>query len=96
VIGTPQSMDLHHTVTKGVLSGVRSYAGATEIQTDAAVNAGNSGGPILDARTGRVLGILTHSWAADSEGLNFGVAIGDALRALRIERSGEGARGRLR
>jgi hypothetical protein len=86
VIGTPQSMDLHHTVTKGVLRGVRRDAEATLIQTDAAVNPGNSGGPILDARSGRVLGILTHSWAADTEGLHFGVAISDALRALRIER----------
>ncbi|UCC49358.1 MAG: serine protease [Gemmatimonadota bacterium] len=81
VIGTPESMSLHHTVTKGVLSGLRSKADATEIQTDAAINPGNSGSPILDARSGRVLGILTRSWAADSEGLHFGVAIGDALRA---------------
>ena len=46
------------------------------MQTDAAVNPGNSGGPMLD-RNGAVIGITTMGYK-NAEGLNFGVAIDHA------------------
>src|SRR5690606_40466172 len=59
-VGYPLGLD--QTLTMGVISGLgRSGLGdAVEdyIQTDAAVNSGNSGGPLLDSR-GRLIGINT-------------------------------------
>lgn len=67
-LGTLQS-----TVTRGIVSAVRRSGDAVLVQTDAAVNPGNSGGPLLDRR-GQVVGITTMGYA-DRQGLNFAVAI---------------------
>ena len=56
-IGSPLGM-LQNTVTRGIVSGLRNAGGVMLIQTDAAINRGNSGGPLLD-RSGRVIGIAT-------------------------------------
>lgn len=61
VIGTPQG--LQGSVTAGIISQVYTDA----YQTDAAMNRGNSGGPLLD-RNGRVLGVNT--LGLGREGLN--------------------------
>ncbi|MGC9969840.1 MAG: trypsin-like peptidase domain-containing protein [Bryobacteraceae bacterium] len=74
VIGSPRG--LRGTVTTGVVSAIRdepSGAGYKVIQTDAAVNPGNSGGPLLNAR-GQAIGIVTAKLRG-SEGLNFVVPI---------------------
>ncbi len=54
------------------------------IQTDAAVNRGNSGGPLLDAR-GRVVGINSQIRTAGggSEGVGFAIPIDTVKRSLR-------------
>lgn len=64
---------LQNSVSRGIVSGLREAGGATLVQTDAAVNPGNSGGPMLD-RSGTVIGITTMGYKG-AEGLNFGVAI---------------------
>ena len=62
-IGAPRG--LSRTVTQGIVSAKRTLPGGVRlIQTDAAVNPGNSGGPMLD-RYGRVIGIITSNWARD-------------------------------
>jgi hypothetical protein len=75
---------LQNTVTRGIVSGLRQSGSATLVQTDAAVNPGNSGGPLLD-RTGTAIGITTMGYA-DRQGLNFAVGI-DHGRALLEGRS---------
>ena len=70
---------LEASVTRGVVSGVRSLDGVVLLQTDAALNPGNSGGPLLDL-SGRVLGITTAK-ARGSESIGFAVA-GDYALAL--------------
>ena len=49
---------LQNSVSRGIVSGLRASGGATLVQTDAAANPGNSGGPMLD-RNGTVIGITT-------------------------------------
>lgn len=67
------SLGLPGTVSRGVVSAIR-QGGA--IQTDAPVNPGNSGGPLLDGR-GRVIGVTT-SEDPDAHGIAFAVPISHA------------------
>jgi S1-C subfamily serine protease len=71
---------LQNSVSRGIVSGLRTAGGATLVQTDAATNPGNSGGPMLD-RNGAVVGITTMGYK-NAEGLNFGVAIDHARDLL--------------
>ena len=73
LLGSPYG--LYGTVTTGVVSRVTSSA----IQTDAAANPGNSGGPALD-RNGHVVGVLV---AGGGENINFAVPIRLACAKLR-------------
>ncbi len=75
-IGSP--LGLQNTVTRGIVSAVRTAGGVELIQTDAAINPGNSGGPLLD-RDGRVIGITTLKLARGAESLGFAVAIEHAV-----------------
>jgi len=70
---------LQNTVTRGIVSAMRQSGPAMLVQTDAAVNPGNSGGPLLDRR-GTVIGVTTMGYV-DRQGLNFAVAA-DHAKAL--------------
>lgn len=84
-IGAPASQDLAFSLTRGIVSGVRVVRSVRLIQTDASVSPGNSGGPLLD-RYARVLGIVSRKLAGQAvEGVAFGVALEDALTALKLE-----------
>ncbi|GLJ39313.1 hypothetical protein SUGI_0802370 [Cryptomeria japonica] len=76
-IGNPFGYD--HTLTSGVVSGLkreipspigRPILGA--IQTDAAINAGNSGGPLIDS-FGHVIGVNTATFTLKGSGISSGV-----------------------
>jgi S1-C subfamily serine protease len=73
LVGSPYGLD--GTVTSGVVSAVRPRL----IQTDAAANPGNSGGPAVD-RNGHVVGVLV---SGGGENLNFAVPIRQLCAALR-------------
>jgi len=87
-IGSPLGT-LTDSVTQGIVSGmdrtitVGDRAAKTEknlsglIQTDAAVNPGNSGGPLLDAN-GSVVGVITAS-VGGAQGMGFAVPIKQAI-----------------
>lgn len=90
-LGSPRG--LANTITRGIVSAVRrsesdlktvSPEGSTIIQTDAAVNPGNSGGPLVNAQ-GEVIGVVTFKKTA-SEGLNFAISIIDVLEELQVKR----------
>lgn len=99
-VGYPLGLD--QTLTMGVISGLnRSGLGdAVEdyIQTDAAVNSGNSGGPLLDSR-GRLIGINT-SILSGGGGGNDGIAFAVPTRIMlyvvgQIREFGEVRRGEI-
>jgi S1-C subfamily serine protease len=67
--GHPAGKDF--TITRGIISAVRFESDFFEaIQTDAAINKGNSGGTLIDVSTGIVVGINSFG-AEDNQGLNF-------------------------
>jgi S1-C subfamily serine protease len=78
-IGSALGM-LQNTVTRGIISAVRQSGNALLIQTDAAVNPGNSGGPLLD-RQGNAIGITTMGFT-ERQGLSFAVAADHAQALL--------------
>ncbi len=87
-IGNP--FNLEATLTQGIVSAVdRTYStGANTrpiremIQTDAAVNPGNSGGPLLNCR-GEVIGINTLLENPSGENVNVGVAFAVAINTAK-------------
>ncbi len=91
-IGNPLGLD--HTVTQGIISAkgrnARAMGGPNGLesflQTDAAINRGNSGGPLLNLR-GEVIGINT-AIRADGQNIGFAVPIDMVKRILRDLRSG--------
>ena len=70
-IGSP--IGLQHTVTSGIVSGLRKYKGNVYIQTDAPINPGNSGGPLIDMN-GKIIGVNTMV-AKNAVGIGFAMPI---------------------
>lgn len=71
-IGSP--LGLERSVSEGIVSTTnRENDGMLYVQTTAAVNPGNSGGPLLDDR-GRVVGVTTWGYLG-AEGLNFAIPV---------------------
>jgi S1-C subfamily serine protease len=75
------------SVTRGVFSALRDVRGFEHVQTDAAINGGNSGGPLISYR-GEVVGILRFSLeprvgAAPIQGINFAVSAREVRRFLQ-------------
>ncbi len=72
LVGSP--LGLEQTVTSGVVSAIRELSQVGKvIQTDAAANPGNSGGPLLNAR-GQAVGVLDFKLRG-TENLNFAIPI---------------------
>lgn len=69
-LGAPQG--LTQTVTRGIVSALRREGNVVMVQTDAAVNPGNSGGPLID-NDGRVVGVVTLK-RRDAEAIGLAVA----------------------
>ncbi len=79
------------SATQRSISSLTGFKIEGAIQTDAAVNHGNSGGPLLDAR-GRVLGINSQieSGSGDGSGVGFAVPIDTARRSIaQLRRNGK-------
>lgn len=93
VVGNPSGLDYANSVTCGVISAANrtiskineeqtSGVTYTLIQTDAAINPGDSGAPLLNGR-GEVIGICNHYVDdVDGEGMNFAMAINKAVPVI--------------
>ena len=85
-IGNP--LGLNQTVTMGIIStiGRQLVSGSPEdfIQTDAAINLGNSGGALVNTR-GELVGIntLLIGKVADAEGIGFAIPVNTATEVLK-------------
>lgn len=87
-IGTPYSLELAGTHTFGFISAtdrkVKVSSGAstvktmTMLQTDATLNSGNSGGPLVNIK-GQVIGINTMKLTANYEGIGFAIPMSNAI-----------------
>ena len=100
-VGTPMGAGYKGSVTKGILSGkdrmvdvsVSSSSAAADyymkvIQIDAAVNPGNSGGPLCDV-SGKVIGVISLKIVQNTvEGMGFAIPIEDALKYANIIETG--------
>jgi S1-C subfamily serine protease len=89
VIGYALGTDLlgDPSVTRGVLSGRRLLGTVDYVQTDAAMNPGNSGSPVIDA-SGRVVGVavagIHNRGGVPIQGINFAIPAG-AVRQILAE-----------
>ena len=96
-IGSPFGLD--NTVTAGIVSAKQRDTGdyLPLIQTDVAVNPGNSGGPLINMR-GEVVGINSqiYSRSGGFMGISFAIPIDEAMRVSdQLRASGKVTRGRI-
>jgi serine protease Do len=96
-IGSP--FNLENTVTAGIISAKQRDTGdyLALIQSDVAVNPGNSGGPLINMR-GEVIGINSQiaTLSGGYNGISFAVPIDEAIRVSeQLKKSGKVTRGRI-
>ena len=84
--GHPWGLD--YTATRGIVSGTKVRRGVERLQTDAALNPGNSGGPLVDEKTGIVIGI-NEARLSGAEGLNFAAPINFACTIIALLNEGK-------
>ncbi len=101
VIAIGQPFGLSASVSSGIVSGLNRNIGAGPydnfIQTDAAINRGNAGGPLLNL-AGEVVGMITTSFSPSGGSVGIGFAIPSNLVSNivgKLSKSGEVRRGWL-
>ncbi len=83
-IGAPEGLE--QSVTQGIVSQFRQIGEKKVIQTDAAMNPGNSGGPLFNAQ-GEVIGVNTFkiiggAGGTPAQGLNFAIVIDQVVEVF--------------
>lgn len=71
-VGTPVAIfgnpaDFRFVASRGIVSGIPWLSQREHIQSDAAINSGNSGGPLIDLETGKVIGVAAESYKYSSD-----------------------------
>lgn len=79
---------LSFSSTRGIVSKYRFWNGKDVIQTDAAINKGNSGGPLIDISTGLIIGVNKSSYKKSS-GLSFAVPSNNVCLILNLIKNGK-------
>ncbi|MCM1314282.1 MAG: trypsin-like peptidase domain-containing protein [Prevotella sp.] len=90
-IGNPLGFDLMNTVTSGIVSGLNRNITINDkamnlIQTDTAINSGNSGGPLIN-KYGQVIGINSSKMSASYgeasiEGIGFAIPSNETAKII--------------
>ena len=78
----------YFTGTKGIISGVSSKYETELLQTDAPINRGNSGGPLINLSSGRIAGISTAT-VSGMQNTNFALASSFACPVVSMLRAGK-------
>jgi S1-C subfamily serine protease len=87
-IGTPKSLELGQSLSKGIISGLRSQNNISLIQTDASVNGGNSGGALV-SKSGEFIGVVNAKlFGVGVEGLGFSIPAETVMQDLSIDYKG--------
>lgn len=99
-IGSPLGFEYKGTVTNGIISGLNRLVSVSVngngddwmmevIQTNTAVNPGNSGGPLVNAK-GEVIGVISLKLVKDSvEGMGFAIPIDFVMNHIDILETGK-------
>jgi len=83
-IGTPKSVQLGQTLSKGIISGFRTMNNMSYVQTDISINKGNSGGAIVNS-AGELVGVVDYKmFGFGTEGLSFSIPGFDIMKALAL------------
>jgi len=84
-IGTPNYTNLGQSISKGIVSGIRVIDEYSFLQTDASVNPGNSGGPLINAK-GEIIGVVNMKVIKQgTERIGFAVPIDVAVEKLNLK-----------
>lgn len=98
-IGTPEKDELHNSLTRGIISGLRDNG--ARIQHDTTINGGNSGGPLLNA-SGEAIGVNTSGMTSrvicesgevcaintGNTGVNYAISVGAVRQFIADARRG--------
>ena len=85
-LGHPLDLGASMTITKGIVSALRTVGGVSYIQTDAAINPGNSGGPLVNLK-GQVVGMNTGGHQ-DADGIGFAIKFDMLSSRLTVMKMG--------
>lgn len=88
IFGHPSG--LNFTGTRGIISGTTFTGDNESLQTDAPLNGGNSGGPLISVATGKVVGVSEATFDKnESESLNLTVSIKHACKIISLLEEGK-------
>lgn len=84
-VGTPLSAELDLSVSRGIVSGLRTIGGLKLVQTDTAISPGYSGGPLVDER-GEAIGVISFKLVTEgAEGVGFAIPATVVPERLALE-----------
>jgi serine protease Do len=103
-VGTPVAIfgnpsDFRFVASRGIVSGTSWLGQREHIQSDATINSGNSGGPLINLETGQVVGLAAESYRDTSDDHSTSVAFSEPMppicTVIDLLRKGEDANVRL-
>jgi len=88
--------DFSYTATRGIISSISWIFPTEQIQSDAVINGGNSGGPLIDLSTGRIVGVAAASYRDTTDTHSVAVSLSEPMPPicdiLDLLKSGSDAR----
>lgn len=95
--GHPWGMS--YTASRGIVSGLAWFYPSLLVQTDAAINSGNSGGPLISLVDGRVIGINTSTYQPVEDETSTAISLAEPMpsvcRIVELLKSGSDTRLRM-